>query len=80
MVAAKRKVDDSTMIRRFVVLALWTYFAWYLGAMLATFTGGPAIAGPIAGVLTAAVGTYGWLRAARRRPAMPTTFEASPTR
>ena len=67
------------MIRRFVALALWTYFAWYLGAMLATFTGGPAVAGPIAGVLTTAAGMYGWLRATRHRPASQTTLEASPS-
>jgi hypothetical protein len=54
------------MLRRIVALALWTYFAWYLGAMLATFTGGPAVVGPIAAVLTAAVGAIGWVRSSRR--------------
>ena len=80
MVARNRKGHDPTMIRRFVALALWTYFAWYLGAMLATATGGPAVAGPIAGLLTAAVGAYGWLRSSRRRMASPATLEASPSR
>jgi hypothetical protein len=80
MVPHGRNGHHPRMIRRFVALALWTYFAWYLGAMLAAFTGGPAVAGPIAGVLTAAVGTYGWVRTSRRRAASPTTLEASPSR
>ena len=57
---------DQRMLRRIVALALWTYFAWYLGAMVATFTGGPAVVGPIAAVLTAAVGVIGWARSSRR--------------
>jgi len=67
------------MIRRLVALALWTYFAWYLGAMLATFTGGPAIAGPIAAVLTAGLGLVGWVRMSRRATANR-TLEAEPSR
>ena len=66
------------MIRRIVALALWTYFAWYLGAMVAAFTDGPSVAGPIAGFLTAAAGAYGWMRTTRRPAARP-TLEASPT-
>lgn len=57
---------DQRMLRRIVALALWTYFAWYLGAMVATFTGGPAAVGPIAAILTAAVGVIGWVRSSRR--------------
>jgi hypothetical protein len=67
------------MIRRLAALALWTYFAWYLGAMLATFTGGPAVAGPIAAVLTAGLGLVGWVRTSRRASAT-NTLEAAPSR
>ena len=67
------------MIRRLVALALWSYFAWYLGAMLATLTGGPAIAGPIAAVLTAGLGLVGWVRISRRATASH-TLEAEPSR
>jgi hypothetical protein len=78
---AGRAASDHTqhMIRRLVALALWTYFAWYLGAMLATFTGGPAVAGPIAAVLTAGLGLVGWVRMSRRAAANR-TFEAQPSR
>lgn len=71
--------DTHRMIRRLVALALWSYFAWYLGAMLATLTGGPAIAGPIAAVLTAALGLVGWVRISRRATARH-TLEAEPSR
>jgi hypothetical protein len=67
------------MTRRFVALALWTYFAWYLGAMLATFTGGPAVAGPIAAVLIAGVGLVGWVRSSRRVSGS-NRLEAQPSR
>lgn len=67
------------MIRRLVALALWTYFAWYLGAMLATFTGGPDVAGPIAAVLTSGLGLVGWVRMSRRVTASH-TLEAEPSR
>lgn len=67
------------MIRRLLALALWTYFAWYLGAMLAAFTGGPAVAGPIAAVLTACLGLVGWVRLSRRATASR-TLEAEPSR
>ena len=67
------------MIRRLVALGLWTYFAWYLGAMLATFTGGPAVAGPIAAVLTAGLGLVGWVRMSRRVPATR-SLETEPSR
>lgn len=53
------------MTRRLVSLALWAYFAWYLAATIASITGGPAVAGPIAASLTAAVGAVGWVRARR---------------
>jgi hypothetical protein len=67
------------MIRRLVALALWTYFAWYLGAMLATFTGGPAVAGPIAAILTAGLCLVGWVRTSRRATTTQ-TLEAEPSR
>ncbi len=67
MVPNGRNGHDPRMIRRFVALALWTYFAWYACAVLAAYIGGPAIAGPIAAALTAAVGAIGWMRASRRR-------------
>ena len=67
------------MIRRFISLALWTYFAWYLGAMLATFTGGPAVAGPIAALLTALLAAGGWIRKARNITSQP-RLGAEPSR
>jgi hypothetical protein len=68
------------MTRRIAALALWAYFAWYLAAMIASVIGGPAIAGPIAAVLTAALGIVGWARSRRaeRRPAPQA--ELQPTR
>jgi hypothetical protein len=76
-----RPADEHThrMIRRLVALTLWTYFAWYLGAMLATVTGGPAVAGPIAAVLTAGLGIVGWVRVSRRVTATH-TLETEPAR
>lgn len=79
MVARLTGRQTLRMIRRLAALALWTYFAWYLGAMLATFTGGPDIAGPIAAVLTAAIGLVGWVRIARRVTANH-TLETEPSR
>ena len=79
MVVRLEAEHTPPMFRRLVALALWTYFAWYLGAMLATFTGGPAIAGPIAAVLTAGVGLVGWVRITRRVTATR-TLEAEPSR
>jgi len=69
MVGGSDSSHTSPMTRRLVALALWSYFAWYLGATLATFTGGPAVAGPIAAVLTAGVGVFGWVRSGRRASA-----------
>ena len=66
MARVPREPHDPRMFRRIVALALWTYFAWYLGAMLAAFTDGPAVVGPIAAILTAAVGVIGWVRSSRR--------------
>jgi membrane protein required for beta-lactamase induction len=65
------------MIRRLVALALWTYFSWYLAAMVATFLDGPTVAGPIAATLTALVGIAGWLRSTRRHA---TRLTAQPSR
>ena len=47
MALEARRPHDPAMFRRIVALALWTYFAWYLGAMLAAFTGGPTALGPM---------------------------------
>ena len=75
------QADEHTrgMIRRVVALTLWTYFAWYLGAMLAAATGGPAVAGPIAAVLTAGLGLTGWVRMSRRVTATH-TLDTEPSR
>jgi membrane protein required for beta-lactamase induction len=68
------------MARRITALLLWSYFAWYLASMLASVTEGPAVAGPIAAVLTAVLGVTGWLRS--RRAAQPSTpqVELHPSR
>ena len=68
------------MVRRIVAMALWTYFAWYLGAMLAAFTGGPTALGPLFATLTAAVCVFGWVRANRRREMSPASLEPSASR
>ena len=68
------------MFRRIVAMALWTYFAWYLGAMLAAFTGGPTALGPTLAVVTAAVCVVGWVRANRRREMAPASLEPSVSR
>jgi hypothetical protein len=68
------------MTRRLTALLLWSYFAWYLGATVASVMDGPTVVGPIAGALTAVVAAIGWARA--RRPHATTTrqLEAQPTR
>ena len=68
------------MFRRIVAMALWTYFAWYLGAMLAAFTGGPTALGPLLAMLTAAVCVTGWVRSNRRREMAPASLEPSVSR
>jgi hypothetical protein len=68
------------MFRRMTALALWTYFAWYLGAMLAAFTGGPTALGPILASLTAAICVIGWVRSNRRRAMSPANLEPSVVR
>ena len=80
MVFAVHETDYHAMIRRLTALALWTYFAWYLGATVASAFDGPAIAGPIAGILTAIVAGIGWLRSVRVKAATPRTLEAHPAR
>ena len=54
------------MTRRLLALFLWTYFAWYLGSLVAVYTDGPAATGPIAAALMVLVAAYGWLRGSRR--------------
>lgn len=73
MVEAGALGDTPRMIRRLVALALWTYFSWYLAAMVATLLDGPAAAGPIAAVITAIVGIVGWRRDGRRQTIRLTT-------
>jgi DMSO reductase anchor subunit len=67
------------MIRRLVALALWTYFAWYLGAMLAAFTGGSPATGPIAAVLMIAAGAIGWIRSTRHGAHPERALKAEPS-
>jgi hypothetical protein len=54
------------MFKRSVALALWTYFGWYLGGMVAVFTGLPSALGPAVGIATAVVGIVGWRRLSTR--------------
>jgi hypothetical protein len=76
----ERRPHDPAMFRRIVALTLWTYFAWYLGAMLAAFTGGPTALGPMLASLTAAVCVTGWARSNRRRAPSPANLEPSVSR
>ena len=71
MVLALRPGEHAGMTKRLVALALWTYFAWYLGATLAALFDGPQVVGPIAAFLTAVIALIGWGRALSARPAMP---------
>lgn len=50
------------MLRRALALALWGYFGWYLGSLVATFTGTPSIIGPLMGVIVAAIAVVDWRR------------------
>jgi hypothetical protein len=68
------------MFRRILALALWTYFAWYLGAMLAAFTGGPTALGPVLASLTASICVIGWARLNRRSAMSPSNLEPSVSR
>ena len=67
------------MVRRLAALALWGYFAWYLGAMLADITGSSPVVGPVAGALTVAVGAIQWGRAHRRNRVAVAAPELQPT-
>lgn len=58
--------ENPRMLRRIVALGLWAYFAWYLAAMIASYIGATHVAGPVAAVLTLAVGIVGWARTASR--------------
>jgi hypothetical protein len=68
------------MTRRLTALLLWTYFAWYLGATVATVLHGPTVVGPIAAILTAAVAGWGWARTRRPAPSAAQRLEVQPTR
>lgn len=50
------------MFRRTIALGLWVYFAWYLGAMVASTAGLPPIVGPIAAVAMGAFAIHDWRR------------------
>lgn len=67
-------VETAVMIRRLVALTLWAYFSWYLAALLAAAVSAPAIAGPIAALLTVFLGATGWMRA--RQSARPSSQRA----
>lgn len=69
----------ARMIRRIVALALWTYFAWYLGAMLAAFTGGSPATGPVAAILMVAAGVVGWIRSTRHASVPERALTAEPS-
>lgn len=68
------------MARRITALLLWSYFAWYLASMLASVTDGPAVAGPIAAALTAALGVTGWIRSRRSGQPRAARAELNPSR
>jgi hypothetical protein len=80
MAREQRRLHDPDMLRRIVAMTLWTYFAWYLGAMLAAFSGGPTAIGPTLALLTAALCLAGWVRSNRRRAMSPASLEPSVSR
>ena len=71
MVIGRSPDEYPGMTKRLLALALWTYFAWYLGATVAALFDGPQAVGPVAALLTAAMGLSGWARAQSSRPATP---------
>jgi hypothetical protein len=56
------------MLRRFVALALWAYFGWYLAAHLATLIGVPAELSVTGALVMALVATIDVSRFRRSRP------------
>lgn len=68
MVTTDRTGHSQPMVRRSIALALWAYFGWYLGVMVAHAAGLPSWVGPVAAVTMAAVALVDWrrLRAGQR--------------
>lgn len=62
MAESRSKAHSRRMLRRSIALALWTYFAWYLGAMVSSATGLPPLIGPLGGLAMAAFALYDWRR------------------
>lgn len=58
----RSKAHSQRMLRRSIALALWAYFAWYLGAMVSSATGLPPLIGPLGGLAMAAFALYDWRR------------------
>jgi hypothetical protein len=57
-----RRAHHAGMLRRTLAIALWAYFGWYLGSLVATFTGMPTAIGPATGVMVAAIALVDWRR------------------
>jgi hypothetical protein len=73
--------DESELVLRpLVAIALWSYAAWYAGALLAVTLGLSEVLGPIAAVAMAAFVTYDWRRprASRRVKATSPRVEEQP--
>jgi hypothetical protein len=80
MADGEGRSQSGRMLRRTIALALWTYFAWYLGAMIASAIGLPSFIGPAAGVAMALFAVYDWRRpraADQRQPASAQELQVS---
>lgn len=67
MVTGRIGAHSRCMLRRSIALALWVYFAWYLGAMVASASGLPPVIGPLAALAMAAFALYDWRRPRQMR-------------
>lgn len=66
------------MLRRVMALLLWTYFAWYLGALIAHAIGLPGVVGPLAGISMTVFAVYdGQRRRKSMRPAAAKSLQLS---
>lgn len=66
------------MLRRMTALALWAYFAWYLGALIADATGLSPLVGPVAAAATGAFALYDWHRPRMsRQPSLKKELQVS---
>jgi membrane associated rhomboid family serine protease len=73
-----REAHCDGMLRRVTAVLLWTYFAWYLGALLAHASGLPGTVGPLAGASMALFALYGWHRHRKiPRPVAAKRFQLS---